>query len=261
MSVRVSAGSASRKGGAVDSGAPLFREVELAAIPDDSRGLSLALTADELLREIDIEGQAAAEAAAALSPDPLAPARFATPERPSRAPDAPPWPGLVRIALAAAGEHHTAGLTFAGADGLVAWFPSAHLGLELALGGRHGYRRRSQHGAIDTAVIDASAAGLWSPWARGRDSALVLQLGLALAALRMTGFPKRDGSADRASAPSVHAFVGVGVRQRLLGPLELGLDAGLGAPLLRVRATDDGQVVMGTGGVQLRGRLALGVRL
>ncbi|MDD9946233.1 MAG: hypothetical protein OXU20_34635 [Myxococcales bacterium] len=245
------------------------RNVDLSTVPRDSQGLVLALAADELLRSLGLLPLSSTNA----TQDPTQPSPQV--EEPPAAPPekADPLPGPqasaqkgptaphLRFAVNGSLEHHGAGVTQAGADAVAALFPTAHVGLEAALSVREGFRRQSDRGTLGLRALGGRASLLIAPTGRDHPTTLVARLGVAVLTADLRGHPNEGALATREQGLDVHGILAVGLRQQLVPPLELAIDAGLGGPLLAITLADDGRDVAGTGGVQLRCSLGLGVRL
>ncbi|HEX7479429.1 MAG TPA: hypothetical protein VF331_16620 [Polyangiales bacterium] len=231
----------------------VLRDLDLHAVTPDSRGLSVAQAAEELLRaswaELALEGAPKpaqpppAEVTAAVTPPP---------DHAARATGSHDFG--VRFAVA----HHGSGQSLFGADVLFGLWPGRWVGCELALGVRQGLPVDAQHGSVQSSATAASLALRFLLSRGGRHDAFV-RLGAEIVDLQLRGRPNGSGVGSTASALAAGAEAALVLRLALTGDVHVRAEVGLGLPLRGVSAADGGQRVSSTLGLALHGALGLGV--
>jgi hypothetical protein len=225
----------------------VVRDADLHAVSADARALAIAAAADELLRA------SWAELALSDAPEPPRP----PPPEVQRALQTSLQPARIgsldhRLGLQAALESYTGGLTFVGGDLVFDAWPNGMLGAELSFGLRQGLRRHAPDGTLEsralTGALDVRFA-LLPPAAR---FTLGVKLGVAVSSIGVHGVDlEPDALSNRGDAWDVHARVRLSAAYALWPAFALRADAGVGAPLHSVEATDDGRTIASTSGLQV----------
>ncbi|MAT23768.1 MAG: hypothetical protein CMN31_16685 [Sandaracinus sp.] len=237
----------------------VWRELPLAEMPPDSRPLAVAIAADELLRASWAELLLADAPPPAEEPPPevRAVVERAAEQVVERETAARPW----WLSLAFAVERYGGGERHLGGSLRLERWVHPRVGLRLALGARGGLTTDGQRGAIESRVLAGDLTLLGTLWGDPSDGPQAVVLaGLAVRWVRFRGVGD-EGVSARTDA-GVAAFVrgGAGLRWAF-GPLRLGLEAGLGAPIAGVAALEDGEAVTAVSELEVHGSLSLGVRL
>ena len=228
------------------------RDVDLAAFPTDSRAFALAVTTDELLRASFLE------LALEDAPEPVVdvPAEVtAVVERSVARARAPGQSLGARFAF----EAYAGGERHAGGDLVATLAPAPWLYVDLALGGRAGFTRASDHGSVRSRALIGEArlrARLL------RAGALSLDATLGGRALHV-GFEGRpNASADGRTATDVAIVTGAGIVGRVdAGILSVRLGVGAGIPLRSVGALDGDEQATAVGGLALQTEAGLAIEL
>lgn len=237
----------------------LARDVDLSSVTQDSRSLSIAVAADELLRA------SWAELALADAPEPSVapPPEVKATVRASLAPELAPEPAArSRLGARFAFEHHGGGLDLLGGDVHGAFGLGERVAIALSLGVRDGLSTDTGNGRVDARALAAAGEVQLALWPQPEPWLLFASAGVGVASLELEG--ETSSSTRRSSAGAglaVQARAGIGTAIRLLGPLELQARAGLGVPLRSVEARDATRVVTSSSGLQLHGGVGLGVEL
>jgi hypothetical protein len=231
------------------------REVDLAAVPADSRTLTLAVAAAELLRA------SWAELALANAPPPTVTVPSAIEEALTRELVRPsassPTAGF---GAAAAIEHWTGGSTLYGADlGVMAWL-APRLATVLRLGVRAGATASAPDGQVRASawVAGADAALRVTPWqADGIDA--VARVNLEEVSYFAVPNPTAHGSSE--SGLALVAGAGAQGWFALSASIRLAIEGLVMVPIRPVRAQDAGRDVTAVSGVGVAGGLGLGAVL
>lgn len=233
----------------------VLRDLDLRALEPDARALAIAAAADELLRA------SWAELALDDAPEPARPAPPEV-ERALRASLSPARVGRRDVALGARGavEHHGGGHTLLGGDAFVTVWLSERFGLELAVGLRHGLPEDATHGRVVSRALRSALDLALAVLPRGRTLGLHAMLGVAVASLRVRGDAAPGALDAEGSGLSAQARTGVVLALALHDALALRAEAGLGAPLRSVEASDEGRVVSSTRGIELHAGLGAEAR-
>lgn len=236
----------------------VVRDVDLAEVSDDGRGLAVAVAADELLRAswAELTLQDAPEPAMAPPPEV---------ESTLKASMAAAYrePPAVRQSLGArfAIEHHTGGQTWLGGDALLGLWFGERVGGELRVGARDGLTIEADNGRVESSAFLGAAALRVALIERGRALEVTAGAGISAASVQLSGRAAEGALQSEGAAFGIGLHAGASVGLQVAGPLELRLDLEVGAPLREVEAVDAQRVVSSTGGVALQGGLGLGVRL
>jgi hypothetical protein len=228
------------------------RDVDLSALPPDSRALALAASADELLR---------ASWAELLLVHARALARPAPKEvREAVAPAAPPQaePERFEIGAGLSAEHYTGGYTALGPDVLVTVLPWERLGIEARFGFRSAFALGAPDGSVGATALVASLGARAALLPRAERFGVDLVLRGVLTHASFTATATGTVAASDGSGLAISG-VGSAVTWMALVPrVRLFLEAGLGAPFQSVRAIDQGRPVAALSGLLAAGSLGLG---
>lgn len=222
------------------------RTLSLAGVPADARGLSIALAVEELLHASWIE--------AALAPPPApAPLPVPTPVPPvvvasnavetARLPRSP----VAFVAVVAAADHATGGLTGIGGDVRLAWGGRATLGVQA--GARASPDTASTHGSVRPQELLVGLAGAYALVPRERRWGAELVVRVDAVDVQLSGVAGPGAQASSGAALGAVASGGVGGWMGLGRMWRLVAEGTAGAPLHGVTASDDGQTVTGLTGV------------
>ncbi len=220
------------------------RDVALGGIPADSRPLTIALAADELLRA------SWAELALRTAPPPARPVpeAVALTVRESVPPPAQPAARTVQFGVGLVWEQYTNGLALYGADArLGAWIvPRVELALQLGL--RNGPSASAANGTVQPSAWSVGASGLVtltpleSRW--GVDAVATL----AVQRLTLTPSPSPGATGTQQSDFACLAGLGAQGSFRILPTLSLGAQVLALAPLRGVDADDGSSRFVGLSG-------------
>jgi hypothetical protein len=135
------------------------------------------------------------------------------------------------------------------------------LGLEASAGMRRGLRTSGPHGAVEAEAIVVRTEAALALLPRDRVFGLLLKLGPMFSSVQLKGVAASTTSRGREGAGiAVH---GRGTLQLSVRPwpvLGCTLEVGAGLPLRAIEATDDGETVVSTGGLELHGSAGLEAR-
>ena len=228
------------------------RDVDLEAFPIDSRAFALAVTTDELLRASFVE------LALEDAPEPPAPVPAevtAVVER-TIARARPPGQSLgARFAF----EAYAGGERHAGGDLVATIAPATWLYVDLALGGRAGFTRPSEHGSVRSRAL-VGEARLRARLARAGVLSVDATLGGRALHVAFEGRPNE--SADGRTATDVAIVAGAGVIGRAeVGFLSVRLGASAGLPLRSVGALDGDEQATAVRGVALQAEAGVSLEL
>lgn len=231
------------------------RDVDLASVPADARGLVVASAADELLRaswaEILVKD---APPPAQPVPPVVASAVETTVEapRPVRAP-------VLELGLAVAGEAFGGGHAQLGPDLVVAGFPSSRVGVRARFGLRDGGTRHASDGTIASSATVGALGLAFGVLPRERRFGVDVVPELALE--RLSFDARAAGGAVASSDAATAIYLGVGAQAwwAFLPPSRVGIGLAIAGPLRGVRATDAGQTITSASGVLGSADLLFGV--
>lgn len=234
------------------------RELDLAAIPEDSRALVIAQAADELLR---------ASWAELLVSDAPKPKREVPPEvtrtfpAPETAPPPPaitPRPPIVELGAAVAMEYFGSGLTQLGPDVSVGVFPFARVGAIARAGLRSAARVDVESGSVDPSSFDVALAVVGAALPRTGRIGLDAGTELFVTRVRFEADALAGGRARSESGTAVHVSAVARGWAVVAAPLRATLGLALGAPLHTVRAVAVNSTVTSVSGLMLGAHFGLG---
>ena len=234
----------------------LTRDVDLTALPEDSRALALAVASDELLRASWLElavADRSPTAAAAQSPPP--PEVQHVVERALES-GSGRW---TEIGARFAVEAFSLGETHLGADAYATTWLTDWFALELSVEARRGLGTESANGSVVATSFGGSSAGIVRivnalPWWLG------LGARFRAAYLAFEGTPNAGRLGFRRETLLLGAR-GEATLGFAAGSFVARATVGVGAPWTTGAATDDGARVSAAGGVELSAQLGIGLRL
>lgn len=236
----------------------VVRDVDLADVAEDGRGLTVAVAADELLRASWAELTLDDAPEPAMEPPPEV-------DRTLRASIAPRFAGGgaggQRLGVRFATEHHTGGQTWLGGDALLGLWFHPRWGTELSVGARDGVAVDADLGRVDSTALLGTAGLRFALLRRGGPFELSAGLGLSAASVQLTAEADAGNRARNGAAFGLGAHASGSAGVLLGGPLELRVDLDLGLPLREVEAVDERDAISSTGGLSVRAGVGLGVRL
>jgi hypothetical protein len=230
------------------------RDLDLARVPSDGRAFAVALAADELLQASWIE--------LALERDKKKPVRAplevrTTVETALRKGRVLPPP---RFGARASGERFGGGQTHFGADATFDAPITSWLRFAVAAGAREGRTVRSERGEISSSALGVDA-GFELVFSRHPRFEGALALGVRGSRVSFEGKAAAGAIDANYASFAVFARGGPEAALRLVGPLWLGLGAGLGAPLRAIEADDGESAATGMSGLELSFAAGLSVEL
>ena len=231
------------------------RDVDLAAVPTDSRPLTLAVAADELLRA------SWAELALVDAPRPAVAVPRAVEESLAREMvRSPSSPTTAGFGVAGIVEHWAGGATLYGADLRATAWPAPRVGAQLRLGLRGSSTVSAPDGQIRTSALVAGAGATVrvTPWERLGIEAVAR---LDIESVSYVAVPNVTASGSSQSGLALVAGGGVEGWVTVAPSLRLTLEGLMTLPLRPVRAQDSGRDVTAVSGIGVAGGLGLGVVL
>lgn len=233
----------------------VLRDVNLSRVSMDARGLTLAQAVDELLRASWIELTLHDEPKTGVPASPAVQEQLAEVAAPSHG------SGVQRLQVLGArfaGEFYTGGLKLLGADAQVAFWVSEHLAVSVVLGMRAGLRERSANGTLEASAITAGTSVLVPLWPRASRYNLLMSLGGHMGELTLTGHGAATTRTQSRSVLLASLRFGVSGTWKLTDLLRVELAFGPGVAVRGVDATDTGDTVVNTRGIELHGALGIG---
>ncbi len=231
------------------------RDLELARLPLDGRGLALAVAAEELLRASWAELALRGVRSAATAAPPEVRAVVAQRERPPQ-----PGPRFTASGLRLAFERFTGGQTHFGAE-LFLVHPFGRLpALLAAVGARRALATQAPHGSIEAQAISAE---LGLSLALYREGGVELGPFLGTRALRLAFEPSADAGAQANERAGfvVTGRAGVSFAFGAPGVLRSYTALGAGLALKSFAASDSGDVVTSAAGLELLATTGLALEL
>ena len=224
----------------------LARDVDLVTIPADSRALTLALAADELLRA------SWAELTLATAPPPAQPIpppvqqALETSLRPAPPASSSASSGEVGVVLA--GEYFNGGQTQWGADARVAWRLPHGFATTFRLGLRSALTQQAPDGEVHASAI-LGGIGVALSLAASAKGGVGTFARFDVAQISYVAAARGDALASTGTALAALTSGGVDAWWSFLPTLRIRAELGVIAPLRPVRATDANVSVVGVSGV------------
>lgn len=214
------------------------RSMDLSSLPEDSRPLSIASSADELLRASWAELAMPDAPRAEQAPPPVVLRAVASSLRAPRRNE-------LGAELSALVLHWRTGL---GGRLRFAHYFDPHWGLALATGASFGLERRAQHGTVRADTLDLELAGSYALTEIGARVGAALDAAIGLSRISFVASANEAGEAssfaDWGLSSTVRARGWLGA-----GPVRGTLSLGVSYGLRPTRASDEGKTVTSTGGV------------
>ncbi len=225
------------------------RDLDLSAIPQDGRALTVALALDELLRASWAELMLVSAHRTSIPIPKAVTDTVAADVAPAAqtAVRARDW----EIGGGLAAEHFGDGHDQFGVDAEGPYWPSPRLGFHAKIGGRGGLVVHATDGSVSSSALVGAVGGNVALTPRQSRARLELVAELWGAHVNFSG----DGQGSRAaeSGDAVYAIASAKAGYAWRPSLRTFVSVGLGAPLRTLHATDAGSRVTGLGGVLVSG--------
>lgn len=231
----------------------VVRDIQLAKLPADGRSLALAVEGEELLRASWAELGLASESRARDDPAPPEAVR-AVVQPPVRPRD------VGRAVLGGRGSiaHYALDQTQYGGD-LFALLPLlGKLSLELGIGARGALAKTTTHGTVNAWMLNGDL-GVHLPWLQQGDLELDAQLTSHFSSVQYRAQAAANATSAQARGFAGLARLGVGAIFGATRTVRSFTTLGVGYPWLSYAATDGGQRVTGTSGLELYASTGVGV--